>query len=270
MPRIRNCSKARWRLSPPRRSTWMIVHMWRAGRRMKGDIEGRLQSSSLTRRRRPRFPACSCSRVLMISREGMETALLLMQLRETLEPGRSARPPARSARPAVAWLWSRYGHRVNLALFFQVTAIFLFVFVVQLVIRGVHEMSEQAMLPYSDVLHDKTEAWGPDSPFGHLLTYLLVLLPLAGSPSSRPSSRGRSPCRAARTGRFVRAARFAGTMTPGHPLAAARHSLVESGGGCQAADHRRSHLGRPPRVRREPVPDRAGHRQRRHRRPVAL
>src|SRR5213075_3188436 len=27
--------------------TWMIVHMWRTGRRMKGDIEGRLQSSSV-------------------------------------------------------------------------------------------------------------------------------------------------------------------------------------------------------------------------------
>src|SRR5512139_3571513 len=26
--------------------TWMVVHMWRAGRHMKGDIEGRLNSSS--------------------------------------------------------------------------------------------------------------------------------------------------------------------------------------------------------------------------------
>jgi high-affinity iron transporter len=66
---------------------------------------------------------------------------------------------------------------VNLSLFFQVTAIFLFVFVVQLVVRGVHEMSEQNMLPWSELLHAKTEAWGPDSPFGHLLTYFLVLLP---------------------------------------------------------------------------------------------
>src|SRR5215468_5739640 len=27
--------------------TWMVVHMWRAGRRMKGDIEGHLASSSV-------------------------------------------------------------------------------------------------------------------------------------------------------------------------------------------------------------------------------
>ena len=70
------------------------------------------------------------------------------------------------AAAGVAWLWSRFGHRVNLALFFQATAIFLFVFVVQLVIKGAHEMSEQNYLPYSTIIHDSTEAWGPDSMFG--------------------------------------------------------------------------------------------------------
>src|SRR3954470_2987746 len=155
--------------------TWMVVHMWRAGRRMKGDIEGRLQSSSL-KGGATAFLGVLLFTVLMISREGMETALLLMQLRETWNLVAGAAAGAVGA-AGFAWLWSRYGHRVNLGLFFQVTAIFLFVFVVQLVVRGVHEMSEQAMLPFSEILHAKTEAWGPDSPFGHLLTYLLVLLP---------------------------------------------------------------------------------------------
>ena len=157
--------------------TWMVVHMWRAGRRMKGDIEGRLQSSSL-RGGATAFLGVLLFTVLMISREGMETALLLMQLRETLDLAIGAAAGALGA-AGFALLWSRYGHRVNLSLFFQVTAIFLFVFVIQLVVRGVHEMSEQAMLPYSQPLHDMTESWGPDSMFGHLLTYLLVLLPLA-------------------------------------------------------------------------------------------
>ena len=156
--------------------TWMVVHMWRAGRRMKGDIEGRLQSSSV-RGGTAAFVGVLLFTVLMISREGMETALLLMQLRETINLAIGAAAGAIGS-AGFAWLWSRYGHRVNLSLFFQVTAIFLFVFVVQLVVRGVHEMSEQAMLPFSDVLHAKTEAWGPDSPFGHLLTYLLLVLPL--------------------------------------------------------------------------------------------
>jgi high-affinity iron transporter len=157
--------------------TWMVVHMWRAGRHMKGDIEGRLQSSSM-RGGAPAFAGVLLFTVLMVSREGMETALLLMQLRETLNLAIGAAAGAVGA-GALSWLWSRYGHRINLSLFFQVTAIFLVVFVVQLLIRGVHEMSEQNMLPWSELLHEKTEAWGPDSTFGHLLTYLLVLAPLA-------------------------------------------------------------------------------------------
>ena len=48
----------------------------------------------------------------------------------------------------------------------------------QLFIYGIHEMSEQNFLPYSQIVHEATEAWGPESMFGHLLTYLLVLGPL--------------------------------------------------------------------------------------------
>jgi len=156
--------------------SWMVVHMWRAGRRMKGDIEGHLRASS-ARPGAAAFVGVFLFTLLMVSREGMETALLLMQLRNTLQLAAGAAVGVAGA-VAVAWLWSRYGRRVNLGLFFQVTAIFLFVFVVQLLIAGTHEMAEQHYLPYSDIIHEATEAWGPDSTFGHLLTYLLVILPL--------------------------------------------------------------------------------------------
>jgi len=154
---------------------WMIVHMWRYGRRMKGDIEGRLQSTSTGA---AAFAGVLLFTALMITREGIETALLLFQLKETVPLAIGAVAGTAGA-AAVAWLWSRYGHRINLALFFQCTAIFLFVFVVQLLIKGVHEMSEQGYLPYSNFIHVHTEAWGPDSVFGHVLSYLLVILPLA-------------------------------------------------------------------------------------------
>jgi high-affinity iron transporter len=156
--------------------TWMIVHMWRAGRRMKGDIEGRLQSSSV-KPGTAAFTGVFLFTLLMVSREGMESALLLMQLRGTLYLALGATAGIVGA-AGIAWLWSRFGHRINLALFFQVTAIFLFVFVVQLLIRGTHEMAEQNYLPFSPIIHERTESWGPDSQFGHLLTYLLVILPL--------------------------------------------------------------------------------------------
>ncbi|HUK33997.1 MAG TPA: FTR1 family protein [Vicinamibacterales bacterium] len=154
----------------------LTVHMWRAGRQIKGDIEGHLRSSA----QRAGFAAAIgvfLFTLLMVGREGIETALLLMQLHTTPYLAVGATIGALSA-AFVAWLWSRFGHRLNLGLFFQTTAIFLFVFVVQLLISGVHETSEQGYLPFSNVIHEATEAWGPDSSFGHLLTYLLVILPL--------------------------------------------------------------------------------------------
>jgi len=157
--------------------TSLTVHMWRAGRRMKGEIEQRLRLSS-ERAGAGAFIGVLLFTTLMISREGMETALLLLQLRQTLDLVMGAALGIAGA-GVVAWLWTRLGHRINLPLFLQMTAIFLFVFVVQLFIFGVHEMAEQQFLPYSAFIHEATEAWGPDSGFGHALTYLLVILPLA-------------------------------------------------------------------------------------------
>jgi high-affinity iron transporter len=155
--------------------TWMVVHMWRFGRRMKKDIEGHLRDSSV-KPGAAAFAGVFLFTLLMVSREGVETALLLMQLRETVHLVLGAALGVAGA-AMVAWLWSRFGHRINLGLFFQVTAIFLFVFVVQLVIAGTHEMSEQGYLPFSEAIHQATESWGPDSTFGHVLTYMLVILP---------------------------------------------------------------------------------------------
>lgn len=155
--------------------TWMVVHMWRSGRHMKGDIEQQLHQS-VVRPAASAFVGVFLFTLLMVSREGMETALLLMQLRETVHLALGAAVGFLAA-GGVAFVWSKVGHRINLGLFFQLTAIFLFVFVVQLTVAGFHEMSEQNLLPFSEAIHDATESWGPDSPFGHLLTYLLVIGP---------------------------------------------------------------------------------------------
>jgi high-affinity iron transporter len=155
----------------------LTVHMWRAGRQMKGEIEGHLQSSG-QRAGIAALAGVFLFTLLMIGREGVETALLLMQLHATPNLATGAAIGVVAA-ASVAWIWSRVGHRLNLGLFFQTTAIFLFVFVMQLLIQGIHETSEQGYLPFSTAIHEATEAWGPDSGFGHLLTYLLVVLPLA-------------------------------------------------------------------------------------------
>jgi high-affinity iron transporter len=172
----------------------LTVHMWRAGRRMKSEIEGRLETSSM-KVGRSAFLGVFGFTVLMITREGMETALLMTQLIFTIKSTQVASGAIAGtvAAACIAWLWSRYGYRVNLSRFFQVTAVFLLVFVVQLLIYGFHELTEANIFPGSQPLHDATEAYGPDGVYGHYLTYLLVILPLGWLAVSSLVRRGDSP-----------------------------------------------------------------------------
>jgi high-affinity iron transporter len=157
----------------------LIVHMWRAARHIKRDIETKLNESAV-KHGAAAFAGVFFFTVLMISREGMETALLmnalLFQVRSAQIIGGAIAGTLIAA--FVAWLWSRYGYRVNLGRFFQVTAVFLMVFVVQLVIYGFHELTEANLFPYSEPLHWATEPYGPDGRYGQYFSYLLVILPL--------------------------------------------------------------------------------------------
>jgi high-affinity iron transporter len=158
----------------------LIVHMWRAARHIKSQIEGRLQESAAKGGVAAFFGVFGFT-VLMISREGMETALLMNALLFQIRSVQIIAGAVAGTLVAafVAWLWSRYGHRVNLARFFQVTAVFLAVFVVQLVIYGFHELSEANIFPNSQFLHDVTEPYGPDGMYGQYFSYLLIVLPMA-------------------------------------------------------------------------------------------
>jgi len=158
----------------------LTMHMWKAGKRMKREIEGRLEASSV-KLGRAAFMGVFGFTLLMITREGMETALLMTQLIFTVKSTQVVAGAAAGTLCAgfVAWLWSRYGYRVNLSRFFQVTAIFLLVFVVQLLIYGFHELTEANIFPNSQPLHDATEAYGPDGIYGQYLTYMLVILLVA-------------------------------------------------------------------------------------------
>lgn len=158
----------------------LIVHMWRIGRRMKQQIEGRLEASAV-RTGRAAFAGVFVFTVLMIAREGMETALLMNALLFQVRSPEiiSGAVGGTLLAAFVAWLWSRYGHRVNLARFFQVTAVFLAVFVVQLLLYGFHELTEAHLWAGSDYWHWLTEPYSPDGVYGQYFTYALVLLPMA-------------------------------------------------------------------------------------------
>ena len=158
----------------------LIAHMWRHAKTIKRDIEHRLSVSAAQVGTRA-LAGVFLFTLLMITREGMETALLMGTL---VAQGSGAvnlmlgAAGGVMAAAALAWLWSRYGHRVNLALFFQVTAVFLAVFVVQLAIYGFHELMEANLFTGSEWWHDATEPYGPDGRYGRFLSYMLVVLPL--------------------------------------------------------------------------------------------
>jgi high-affinity iron transporter len=80
----------------------------------------------------------------------------------------------------LAWAWSRYGHRINLSRFFQVTSLFLILFVIQLFIYAFHEFTEGNVLPLinNEYWHIVSEPYGPEGVYGQMLTYSMVILPV--------------------------------------------------------------------------------------------
>ena len=78
----------------------------------------------------------------------------------------------------------------------KVTALFLGLFLVQLLVYGVHELAESGVIQGSQAFHDATELFGPDGRIGHALSYSLLAGAAAvhavGAPRRpRPAARGR-------------------------------------------------------------------------------
>jgi high-affinity iron transporter len=78
----------------------------------------------------------------------------------------------------LAWYWTRYSNRLNLGVLMKVTALFLGLFLLQLMIYGVHELAESGVIQGSQAFHDATEVFGPDGKIGHVLSYSLLAAPL--------------------------------------------------------------------------------------------
>ena len=110
--------------------------------------------------------------VLTISREGMETSLMLLQVRSPrLLSGALL---GLAAAVAMAWAWGQFGHLINVKRFFQVTGIFLLLFMTQVAIFTFHEFAEAGVLPNSEALHAATEKFSPDGLYGKWFSVVMV------------------------------------------------------------------------------------------------
>ncbi|MCM3872951.1 MAG: FTR1 family protein [Pyrinomonadaceae bacterium] len=150
----------------------LVVHMWRTGPKLQEQMRNRLGEMSSRSSRLAALAGVFLFTFLMITREGMETALLLLQVRESQMV--SGALLGLLAATAFAWAWARFGHLINLKKFFRVTSIFLLLFMLQVAIYSFHEFSEAGVLPNSEMLHEATEKFSPDGLYGKWFSPLMV------------------------------------------------------------------------------------------------
>jgi high-affinity iron transporter len=153
----------------------LIVHMRRIAPRMKQTMHEKLDVATTGRSGVMAFLGVFIFTVLMITREGMETALLLLQIKDQgmLLLGALT---GLAAATVLALAWGRYGHLINMKRFFEVTSIFLILFLLQVAVYTFHEFSEAGILPNSEALHTATEIWSPDGKYGQWFSMLIVVI----------------------------------------------------------------------------------------------
>jgi high-affinity iron transporter len=150
----------------------LVIHMWRSGPKIQERMHERLSEVSSRSSSLAAVAGVVIFTFLMITREGMETALLLMQVRDpNLINGALL---GLAAAVAFAIGWAKFGHLLNLKRFFQVTSIFLLLFMVQVAIYSFHEFTEAGLLPNSDMLHEATEKFSPDGLYGKWFSPIMI------------------------------------------------------------------------------------------------
>jgi high-affinity iron transporter len=183
---------------------FLLIQMLRAGRMMKGHIESRVERMAGDKGAPPSFRALAgvaFVTTLLVTREGLEAVFYLGVQALALRAG-EVRVEAvllvvgavlgLGLAALVSWGWTRWGRRLNMGVLLKVTALFLGLFLLQLVVYGIHELAESGVIHGSQAFHDATEAFGPDGRIGHGLSYSLLAAPLiylVWARRSRPPAR---------------------------------------------------------------------------------
>lgn len=158
---------------------WCVVHMRRAGKGMGQAINTQLERVSVLDGSRAWFAVFGFT-LFMVGREGVETATMLASLASSAELSYMVWGGliGLALAVAIAWAWTRYGKAVDLGRFFRVTAWFMLVFAVQLVIYALHEFTESALIPGIDNAwwHAATEDLA-EGDIAQMVSLALVVVP---------------------------------------------------------------------------------------------
>ncbi len=152
----------------------LVIHMWRTAPLLKPSMEKRLLEVSSRRSRWSAWIGVFFFTMFMITREGMETALMILQVRNSRFFAGLILGTAAAA--AMSWAWVKFGHLIDLKRFFRVTGIFLLLFMAQIAIYSFHELSEAGVIPNSEAIHEATEPLSPYGTYGKWFPSVILLI----------------------------------------------------------------------------------------------
>ncbi len=124
------------------------IYVMRTAKNIRGDIHARLEKSSGDDQALAEIGVFIFT-ILMVAREGMETALMLgaMSAQEDAASMLIGAAAGAGLVAFIAYLWTSQSAKINLRLFLQVTGVFLILFSLELFIYGLHELSEMSLIP---------------------------------------------------------------------------------------------------------------------------
>lgn len=158
----------------------MTYHVMRTAKTIKSDMTARIDRH-ISKATIPALVGLFLFTVLMIAREGVETALMLSSLiqDEAATTILSGAAIGLTATALIGFLWVKNAHLINLKLFLQTTGVFLILFAIHIAFYGLHELSEADALPFVDnfAFHTATEIIEPNSMIGQILLYGMIAVP---------------------------------------------------------------------------------------------
>ena len=158
---------------------WCVLHMMKAGKTMGKEITARLDRATVLDGSNAWLAVFGFT-LFMVGREGVETATMLAALATSAELSHLVWGGliGLALAVAIAWAWVRYGKAVDLGRFFRVTAWFMVIFAVQLVVYALHEFTESGSIPGIDNAwwHAATEDLA-EGLIAQLISLALVVVP---------------------------------------------------------------------------------------------